>query len=138
MLLFLIVMISRSLPSHGKPWQCSRYSYGLQAGRLRGSRLESRGSISSRPALGSTQPPFQSVPGTPSSEVKGGKGVLLTTRSKYVPMAKNVDLHIRDSNTSFAASCLTKLSTRVRFTLLLLTYFSISENGWKHKLKWKS
>jgi hypothetical protein len=47
--------------------------------------------------------------------VKGGKGVLLTTHLNYVPRSKNVDLYIRNPNTSFVASYLTKLSTEVNF-----------------------
>jgi hypothetical protein len=98
----------------------NRYSDYLRAERLRGSKFGSRGSqivdfsISSRPALGSTQP------GALSPGVKGGKSVLLTTQPNYVPKSKNVNLYIRVPNTSFVMSCLTQnLCTGTFFTLFI-------------------
>lgn len=43
--------------------------------------------------------------------VKSCRGLLLTTRSNYVPRSRNVSL----PNTSFAASCLTKTKHRANF-----------------------
>jgi hypothetical protein len=68
------------------------YSVWLRAGRLgdlssipgRGERIFPVSSVS-RPALGPTQPPVQSVPGVLSPGLKRGRGVMLTTHSHLVP-----------------------------------------------------
>jgi hypothetical protein len=68
--------------------------------------LDGRGSIfslasSSRPALGPTQPPVQSVPGALSPGVKRGPGVMLTTHPLLVPRLRK-----SMSYTSFHPKCL--------------------------------
>jgi hypothetical protein len=71
-----------------------RYSDCLQAGRPR-SRSSSPGRVknflsskSSRPVLGSTQPPIQWIPGPLSSEVKRRGGVKLTTHLQLMPRSR--------------------------------------------------
>jgi hypothetical protein len=49
-----------------------------------GAKIFSLASVS-RPALGSTQPPAQWVPGVLSPGVKRGRGVMLTTHPHLVP-----------------------------------------------------
>jgi hypothetical protein len=67
---------------------------------------------------GPTQPPFQWVPGTLSPGAKGDKGILLTTHTTYAPRSKNMHLYICVFNTSFVASCMTKISAGAPFTPL--------------------
>jgi hypothetical protein len=69
------------------------YSDWLWAGRLRGwgsspGRVKNYYfSMSSRPALGSTQPPIQWVPGA-LSRGESGRGVKLTTRLQLLPRSR--------------------------------------------------
>jgi hypothetical protein len=64
--------------------------YGLDDRAIpgRGKRIFPLASVS-RPALGSTQPPVQWVPGALSLGLKRGQGVMLTTHPPYSAKVEN-------------------------------------------------
>jgi hypothetical protein len=57
----------------------------------------------SRPALGSTQPPVQWVPGVLSPELKRGRGVTLTTHPHLVPRSRMSRSYISSPQSAFMA-----------------------------------
>jgi hypothetical protein len=79
-----------------EPGELSRYSDGLQAGRLGFDSRQGQDfsvSIASRPALGPTQSLIQWVSGALSPGVKR-RGVNLTNQLHLVPMSRIVELYL--------------------------------------------